>query len=74
MLVAQARGGAREVGRGVAKRQLDGHEKGRAVGSQLIGGSRDEGQVGETEGWLAGFYPEGSEAFSKKNSKARKFS
>jgi cyclohexanone monooxygenase len=23
----------------------------------------DEGQVGESEGWLAGFYPEGSEAF-----------
>lgn len=23
----------------------------------------DEGKVGETEGWLAGFYPEGSEAF-----------
>ncbi len=23
----------------------------------------DEGQAGETEGWLAGFYPEGSEAF-----------
>ena len=23
----------------------------------------DEGKVGETAGWLAGFYPEGSEAF-----------
>ena len=23
----------------------------------------DEGKVGETQGWLAGFYPEGSEAF-----------
>ena len=23
----------------------------------------DEGKVGESEGWLGGFYPEGSEAF-----------
>ena len=23
----------------------------------------DEGRVGETEGWLAGFYPDGFEAF-----------